>query len=385
YTYVESVPVIASLTDDNGDGLINELDVADIAFNSMGPLRVISGEDGHELFTVTNGYDFFERYSNIAAGDIDNDGIAEIVGYQRGISTSCLLAFEHDGTLKWKTQPFEGITQRWAVSIADIDHDGNAEIISGHVVFNNDGTLRWSGTARYDGISIVTDLDMDGYPEILVDNTAYRNDGTVYWKTPVITSPLVGHAVANLDDDPYPEIIQTIKSSDKKVTVYCFEHDGVLKWGPIKLVYGDPAAAAIGDFDGDGKPEIGISAGSRYTVLRADGSIMWESVVFDGTGGGLGASIFDFDGNGAAEIVHNDNHYLRIFDGTTGEVLFSTPNSTLTAYEYPSIADVDNDGSTEIIVYANPSGYYNYKGIRVFENRCDSWRDTRKIWNEYNY
>jgi large repetitive protein len=383
---VYNVPLVANLTDDNDDGLINGMDIPDIIFHTNS-IRAISGDDGHELFTIQDSDYWLDRFSHLAVGDIDNDGIVEIVGFSRRWGP-VLVAFENDGSLKWMSSPISipsGSFDRWAVSIVDIDADGTPEIISGPNVVNNDGTIRWSLTV-YDGIPVVADLDLDGQPEIILGDSAYRNDGTLYWNSPVIAVADVGHAIANLDDDPYPEIVQVVRQAQFDILVYLFNHDGTLKWGPVKMgSSGLPAAASIGDFDGDGKPEIGVSTRFRYTVLKSDGRILWQSVLYDGTFGGLSAAVFDFDNDGVDEIVHNDSQYLRIYNGKNGTILFSAPNSTGTIYEYPAVADVDNDGSAEIVVCANQHNPYNYRGIRVFENQCDSWPNTRKIWNEYNY
>ncbi len=383
---VYNVPIVANLTDDNRDGLINEADIPDIIFHTSS-IRAISGNDGHELFTVTNTDYFLHQYSHIAVADIDNDGLVEILGFSNRWQP-VVVAFKHDGSVKWVSQPIwmpTGYFERWGVSVADIDGDGKPEIISGPNVLDNDGTLRWSVPVN-DGLPLVADLDMDGDPEILIGNTAYRNDGTVYWTNDIIKTANVAHAVANLDDDPYPEIVQVVGST-YFVTVYVFNHDGTLKWGPVRINSGGfSAAPTIADFDGDGRPEIGISSGHRYTVLRSDGSVMWQSVVEDGTMGGLSATAFDFDNDGAAEIVYNDMQYLRIYDGKNGRSPLSPHRiRPATIYEYPVVADVDNDGSAEIVVYANYGYTYNFKGIRVFENQCDNWPNTRKIWNEYNY
>lgn len=56
-----------------------------------------------------------------------------------------------------------------------------------------------------------------------------------------------------------------------------------------------------------------------------------------------------------------------------------------TLYEYPLIVDVDNDGSTEIVLASNNYAYGGWNGITVIGDAADSWRPSRPIWNQYAY
>ena len=68
-----------------------------------------------------------------------------------------------------------------------------------------------------------------------------------------------------------------------------------------------------------------------------------------------GSSVFDFDADGVSEILYADQR-VYIFDGPTGadRIVSSSfdPKSHCsgTAAEFPSIADVDNDGASEILL-----------------------------------
>ena len=67
-------------------------------------------------------------------------------------------------------------------------------------------------------------------------------------------------------------------------------------------------------------------------------------------------------------------------------VVWSTPNSTLTAHEYPVIADVDRDGNAEIIVGGNDFARGPLqRGLRAFGDVRDNWVPTRTIWNKHSY
>ncbi|MBL9104245.1 MAG: hypothetical protein JNL82_25085 [Myxococcales bacterium] len=50
------------------------------------------------------------------------------------------------------------------------------------------------------------------------------------------------------------------------------------------------------------------------------------------------------------------------------------------------IADVDNDGSAEIVVVSN-KGYANFNqpAVQVIRDKQDRWIPARRIWNQHTY
>ena len=111
------------------------------------------------------------------------------------------------------------------------------------------------------------------------------------------------------------------------------------------------------------------------------------------------ASIFDFDGDGQAEAVYRDECFLRVYNGRTGEVIYSAPASSGTGAEYPTVADVDGDFATEIVVPRTPynacpkvdpifpmSGDFMARtGFVIYRDPMDRWANSRPVWNQHPY
>ena len=140
----------------------------------------------------------------------------------------------------------------------------------------------------------------------------------------------------------------------------------------------------IHDLDGDGFPEFGASAPQHYGVWNFDQTVVWSANIADPSGQ-AGGTAFDFLGAGVAQTVYADENNLHVYD-SAGVELLSTPRKSGTIIEYPVVADIDNDGSAEILVVSN-SGFggpfpYTVRAIRDVEDR---WVQGRRIWNQHTY
>lgn len=334
---------------------------------------------GTELWTVGNDV---HGSSGIAAGDIDRDGLSEIVAQHRD---GGLIAFDHDGAIKWRSVDLglDGDTIGSA-SIADLDNDGAPEIIVGSAVLNGDGTLRWgpradTGDNGWGPLSSVADLDLDGRPEVITGRSAYRADGTTYWTS---TRRHGFTALGNFDSDPFPEIVVVAAGAG----VLLLEHDGRAIWGPVALPGGGRGGPpTIADVDGDGQPEIGVAGTTRYVVFETDGTVKWQVEIQDESSNVTGSSVFDFEGDGSAEIVYADELHLRILRGLDGAELYRLDKGSATLHEVPTIADVDGDGRAEIVVGANDWSSGDKAGLFVIGGAGHDWVATRALWNQHAY
>jgi hypothetical protein len=409
---VWSTPLVANLNDDNGDGRIDENDIPDVVFISMdhylisdpnasvpATLRVVRGDNGMEEFSVTNPH--FADTSLLAIGDIDGDGVPEIIGskwvqtppgmgmgnfYGRYV-TGNLVALDNTGRLKWESDPWSWpVDALWNASgpaIADLDGDGFAEIIFGKDVYDHTGHILWRGTgqAGFAGASphsIVADIDLDGHPEVIAGGTVYKADGTILWTAAGIMEG--GTAVGMFDpNDTFPEI--AIFSGG---TVSVFDHLGQKKWSdPISSMGPTTQLPIVADFDGDRTPDIAVGDGEAVHVYKGQGGLAWTMPVMDMTCC-VGLSAFDFEGDGVYELILHDYGRVYVFRGTDGTEIYNAPRPSETAYEMPVVADVDNNGRAELVVATMDIGG-NGGGIIAYSNVGDSWVRAPRIFNQQSY
>jgi hypothetical protein len=381
-----ATPLVANMNDDNGDGSIDLCDTPDVIVVMWtageevppGHIYILDGETGAVNLRID---EVVDGLANPAVGDIDGDGLVEIVTLRSEADDEHqvhAIAFEHDGTLAWESAAvFEGWQD--GVSLADLDADGDVEIMAGEVVLDHTGALSWQGhhTNGSGDVPTAADLDDDGDLEVLMGARAYYHDGTPYYT--VVAGGVHHPQVANLDDDPQPEVFLS-----GSFGLSLLQHDGTpLYLHQIPIAWDETwqRPAAVHDIDGDGTAEIIVPTETHLFVFEPDLTLVLDLNVFDYSGDAA-ATAFDFLGDGSAEAVYGDEMAAYVFD-QDGTVLLDLPRFSATQIEYPVVADVDNDESAEIVVVSN--GWSGAPAVQVFRDVEDRWIQARRIWNQHAY
>ncbi|AKF06482.1 Hemolysin-related protein RbmC [Sandaracinus amylolyticus] len=424
--HVCATPLVIDLTPNDGEDL--EPVVVFVSYDSLGSgseygtLRIWDPRTETTISypTATGPMGPFgplEPSTNLAAGDLDGDGDNEIVGM--GVDSGT-FAFHHDGTLMWESAYPSALERgtRWsrtiggAISLADLEGDGTVEVVIGRTVLEGrTGAHRWTApsatTTRgandiLGPISCVADLDGDGEQEIVAGRTAMRANGSVMWAQTAMGDGLC--AIADMGFNPGPEIVLVSQGF-----LYVLDgRTGEIKWDRVIEGRGRDAlggAPTVADFDGDGRPEIGVAHGAAYGVYDLDCDrrrpeigcggvgVRWTSNTEDDSSAATGSSVFDFNGDGRAEVVYNDQFFFRVYDGYAGTELFRQMNSSRTRTENPVIADVDSDGDAEIVFTANseatflqrPTDRTTDPGVEIWGDARGRWVGARRIWNQHAY
>ncbi len=205
---------------------------------------------------------------SIATGDIDADGVDEIIVGSGPGQTVQVRAYERNGTLLWKKQPFKKAHKKGVdVAAGDVDGDGVDEVVVG----------------LSDGLSKVTVLSEDGKRGDVsrVFKKSYRGGVNV--------------AAGDVDDDGKDEIIIG-SGGDKKGVVRVMELSGYKKdrkITPFGSGFTGPVDVSVVDWEEDGKDEILVSqAGDGeawvkvYRYTKAKTVLFNERVFAEGFEGG---------------------------------------------------------------------------------------------------
>ncbi len=366
------MPAVGNLTDDNGDGLVNENDNPDIVFVewTAGELIALHGDGSGEIFRVSAMCGF----AGVTIADVDVDGEPEVVALNLNGE---IVAIDGSGALKWKSARFS-LGSYPQPAVADLDADGDVEIVfDTAVVAGLDGAtlFRLPGVGTSWRTPVLADIDADGTQEIIIGEEVFDHTGVTEWR---IASTGMGNfaAVADVDGDVGGEVFFL---SGKKM--YLHEPDGTLI-SSAAIPGSNPGPPSVADFDGDGDVEIAIAANTSISVWEITGTMNWSAAISDRSGL-AGCSGYDVDGDGAYELLYADEDTFRMYDGATGTVLYSnSSHASGTLWEYPVIADVDHDGSAEIIIASNGTAWH---GITVFGHSGSGWQASGPTWGTHDF
>jgi FG-GAP-like repeat/FG-GAP repeat len=337
------------------------------------------------------------RVTQPSVGDLDNDGTKEIVV---GTAGRQLWVLNANGSVRagWpQTLPAEVVG---SPAIGLIDGDQFSDIAVGFKgttdpsgkggirAYRRDGSLIWTRlTATDEGADgvfsspAIANVDGAGGNEVVAASFDFRvyvikGDGSnlAGWPKKMRDTIFSSPTVFDLDADGKLEIIIGVDThlegppfnTPNGGALYVFRYDGALFPGfPQFIDQTMMSSPAVGDIDGDGKPEIVVGGGTFYGgnvgkkvyAYRCDGSFVagWpfstDAQVFDSP------ALADLDGNGVLDVVITDeNANLYALRGNGTQIFKIKPKSffgTSPNADNPIVADIDGDGIPEILVAVN--------------------------------
>ncbi|MGE5787684.1 MAG: hypothetical protein ACM3ZE_24030, partial [Myxococcales bacterium] len=363
---VASTPMVANLDDDNGDGLIDELDFPEILFishtlsevNVNGVVRAIHGGG------TAKGKDYFatcgDPSTNAGATWHEGEPVIQDCDPNAGDATSQAAALARPGGM---------------VAVGDLEADGRPEIVvaletGGFLLLDNRGSVLfrspnnlWESNAdrwKYPGPAIVN-LDWTGLAEIVVGN-----------RVVAMTKSADGFAIQKIYVGDAAEGVQ------HQVGTRNLRHNGPVVC-PADLITTRPGIEIVA-----GTTLYGLPAAPAADCGAVDNpcalDVLWDAKAANGTALSegqregfcavadvLGAAAAEPPGpsnplDGTPEVIVVANGYLLVLESTTGKLLrqMNLQDGTTSTFNCaeeqvncvsggaPNVDDFDGDGFPEV-------------------------------------
>lgn len=327
-------------------------------------------------------------WGGTALADVDADGQLEALVHTEWPPVGLAVFDLRTGERKWQTaETFDG----WSnIFVTDLEGDGVPEVLAMNAVLSGvDGTTRFTlpGVDTWSTM-VAADLDLDGTQEILSDGVVYSHAGAVLWEAPERT-PLWHHDASLVQRDEDPEAEVEWVGFDGW---YAYEHDGtriVESRRPNADDWWNTDAGCVGDLDGDGVPERLWREGRSLSANDERGNELW-SFPFreDGFYEYDACTLFDFDADGALEVLLVDEGELVVLRGSDGAVYLRV-DVGLSRDEvevYPVVADLEGDGHAEVLVAGTVGGADRDGAVlTVLEHDGPGWPPAGPDWTQWEF
>ena len=355
-------PQTAAIGDLNGDGIP---DVA-VASNGSSTVSVLIGK-GDGTFKPAVNYPAGSGATGVVIADFNGDGKPDLAVTDVGPGTVTILLGNGDGTFRaGKVITIEfGV---FTLAAGDFNKDGKQDLavvsLIGVAVLlgNGDGSFQSPvtyGTRSGMGNIVVADLNGDGNPDLAVANadsntiSILLGNGNGTFKTEVDYTAdnkqsVQTLAVGDLNGDGKPDIAVAAFGCNPcdqpgplgDVAVLLGNGDGTFQ-KYVAYPGGDPVqSVAIGDFNGDGKPDLAIVnfLSFRVDILLNNGNGTFQSPVgFGADNGPLFVAVGDLNRDGKPDLV--------VANGGTNDISILLNNCSCTGGSCVGVTAVINGAS----------------------------------------
>jgi hypothetical protein len=330
-----SSPRSVALGDVNGDG---KLDIV-TANNNSDTASVLLG-NGNGIFQTQVP---FSTGSNsnpraVTLGDVDGDGNLDIITANNGDAKVSVLLGNGNGTFQGQQTLAVGSNPR-AVTLGDVNGDGNLDIITGNFADNNASVLLGNG------------------------NGTFQNQATFATNRPYSVT------LGDVNGDGRLDITTASFSSDN-ASVLLGNGNGTFKTQATFAVGDGPIAVALGDVNGDGRLDI-----TTANFNSGNASVLLNSIPFTGQTATVAPSVtlntsdllvtattLTIDGTGFSTTPGNNT--VTLSSGAAGTVTTATETQLIVTFSTtPTLGALTAVVTTNAISSGSPVQVANIIGV----------------------
>ncbi|MEZ4385343.1 MAG: VCBS repeat-containing protein [Nannocystaceae bacterium] len=328
---------------------------------------------GSLRFDAILAYSILGSDGESAVADLNGDGLTDIVApYAAKLAVTVTLADGDGGFAESDSYP---VSSARAIALGDVDNDGVDDIVA-TTVSSGIWLLRGAGDGAFEppihdlNVDValspaLADIDGDGDLDLLGPKSKYAavylGDGLGgFAKEPSIpfSSSLSRLTAADLDDDGRADLIVALASLPRRIQVGLSNGDGTFELLPsvaVEELGGIPVETisdlALADADGDGRLDLAAVDDAGVSVfLGGPGGAFTQVGRYASGDHGSGVALGDWDGDGVIDLatVSYDDALLYLRAGV-GDGTFTDPARLYDGgYRGRSVHAVEVDGEAAV-------------------------------------
>jgi hypothetical protein len=365
-------------------GYAESLAVAD--YDSDGAVDVLTGSGylrrglGNGALNLVERYDSINAYVEFQARDTNSDGKMDVIG----LSYQSLTTFANESTCRSTNTVFEqpvvytGGDSPKHLTTADLNRDGSDDVLVANFnggdlsVFlgNGDGTLQNSSAVpmgEFCTVVVADDFNVDGRIDVATLNSGagsvtVRLSGPDALGDPLVhglAGPTRGMALGDFDGNGKPDLV-AVGVGDTLVRVLLGNGDGTFTSSTVATsVSGNELTneltwVASGDLNHDGNQDLAITfLGGRVLTMHGQGTGSFlEGASYEAEPEPSAVDIADLDLDGHLDLCISAGPGKVDVRFGAGDGTFSTEASYETGNNaiYASLADINGDGKLDALV-----------------------------------